>query len=81
MTTNDNQTPEEQPKPIHGFVCLYAQKRGDFYAPTVLAARAQAAAKWKVKSKNEYLITVWLAEKNVDPETGKGTEVIHAADF
>lgn len=79
---NDNNQPQEEPKkPIHGFVCLYARRRGDFYAENLLAARTQAAAAWNVKKKNEYLITTILAERNVDPETGKGEQVIHVADF
>lgn len=57
---------------MNGYVCFYNDKRIEVYANTTYEAQMLAAKQLKVKDKNQYKITVVLAEKN-------GEEVIHTA--
>lgn len=66
---------------MNGYVAFYNGKQKDIYADTLYAAKQEAIKQFNVPKKKESMVSVVLAEKDVDPETGKGTEVVHVSDF
>ena len=59
---------------MNGYICFYDRKRIEVYADTTWEAYVKAIATFKVSKKNEYKVSVHLAEKN-------GEQVVHTADF
>lgn len=64
---------------MNGYVCFYKSKRVEVYATTSHNAQVQAAQ--KLGAKRTYDVSVILAEKDVDPKTGKGVQVVHTPSF
>ena len=48
---------------MYGFKCFYERKTFDVYADSLLAARAKAAAHFKVRPTKEHMISVVLCVK------------------
>ena len=59
----------------HGYIGLYRGKQYEVYADSSYAAQQKLAKQLGVKK--SYEISVYLCEKNVDPETGTGEQVTH----
>ena len=59
---------------MNGYICFYGNKRIEVYAETSWQAFVKAVDTFKVSKKNEYKVSVHLAEKN-------GEQVVHTADF
>lgn len=59
---------------MNSYVCFYKEKQCEVYADTMFQARTKAAEKMKVKPKDEYKISVNLAELN-------GKPYIHTVDM
>lgn len=49
---------------MNGYICFYKEKQCEVYADTMFQARTKAAELLKVKPKDEYKISVNLAELN-----------------
>jgi len=54
---------------MNGYICLYNGKRIEVYAETTYKARQKAADIFKVRPKQEYKISVYLAEKDGEQVT------------
>lgn len=63
---------------MHGFKAFYNSKTVDVYAESLYAAKLKAIAHFKPRKSQEHMISVMLCEKDVDPTTGKGTQVTHS---
>lgn len=63
---------------MHGYKAFYDRKTVDVYADTQLQARDKAVAHFKVPKSKQHMVSVMLCEKDVDPATGKGTQVVHS---
>lgn len=67
---------------MHGFKAFYNDKTVDVYADSLYAAKLKAIEHFKPRKSQQHMVSVVLCEKNVDPETGKGTQVSHStAEF
>lgn len=63
---------------MHGFKAFFANKEADIYAESLYAAKLKAIAHFKPRKSQEHMVSVVLCEKDVDPATGKGTQVSHS---
>jgi hypothetical protein len=63
---------------MHGFVAIYGARQIDVYADSLYAAKQKAIAQMKLRKSQEHMVSIMLAEKDVNPETGKGTQVTHS---
>ena len=70
----ENNTKNQQGEPLNGYKAFYRGKNAEFYAATTRAAQLLAAAHFKVKKKDEHMISVILCEKG-------GEQVTHTPDF
>ena len=52
---------------MNGYVCFYKDKRIEVHAHSTYAAQTEAARVLKVSAKQQYQISVTLAEKNGEP--------------
>jgi len=59
---------------MNGYVCFFGDKSIEVYADDMYDAKKKAVALFKVSKKNEYKLTVHLAEK-------AGEQVVQTADF
>lgn len=63
---------------MHGYKAFYNGRTKDVYAVNQLQARDKAVAHFKVPRSKQHMVSVVLCEKDVDPATGKGTQVTHS---
>lgn len=67
-------TPDVASEPKLGYVCFFKNERHELYAKSLWDAKQKAIAFFKPKRKDEYMVSVLLAEKD-------GSPVTHVADF
>lgn len=60
---------------MNGYICFYKNIRIEVYAKTLYEAQCEAAKRLKVKDKDRYKISVYLAEKNGKTVTHSGAEL------
>jgi hypothetical protein len=65
---------------MHGYKGFYNGKQSDIYADSLVDAKKQAIALFKVPKSKQHMVSVVLCEKDVQAD-GNGTQVIHPADF
>jgi hypothetical protein len=65
---------------LNGYKAFYNGKTTDVYAHTALVARDKAVEYFKAPKSKAHLVTVVLAETDVDHK-GKGTPYVHTPDF
>lgn len=66
----------------HGYIGFtHKGERVEVYADSQYDAIKQIRESHKVPKSKEHLVHAHLAEKNVDPATGRGEQVTHIADF
>lgn len=63
---------------MHGFIAFYNGRQIDVYADNLARAKEKACLQMKVPKSKWHMVTVMLAERDVDPATGKGTQVAHS---
>lgn len=63
---------------MNGYKAFYNGRTKDVYAVNQLQARTKAVDHFKVPRSKEHMVSVMLCEKDVAPETGKGTQVTHS---
>jgi hypothetical protein len=63
---------------MHGFVAIHGSRQIDVYAESLFQAKQKAIAQLKVRKSQEHMISVMIAERDVDPVTMKGTQVVHS---
>jgi hypothetical protein len=63
---------------MHGFVAIYGSRQIDVYADSLYQAKQKAIAQLKVRKSQEHMVSVMLAEKDIDPATMKGAQVYHS---
>lgn len=63
---------------MHGYLAFYGNREVEVYASSLFEAKTKAVAHFKVSPKKTHLVSVYLCEKDVNQETGKGTQVYHS---
>lgn len=63
---------------MHGYKAFYDRRTADVYAESQLEAKEKAIAIFKPAKSKQHMVSVVLCEKDVDPATGKGTQVTHS---
>lgn len=64
---------------MNGYIAFWKGQRKEVYAESSYQAQIKAAKEFGAK--NNYDVDVHLAETDVDPETGKGDQVVHLPLF
>jgi len=59
---------------MNGYICFFGEKKIEVYADDLYDAKQKAVKLFNVSKKNEYKVSVHLAEK-------AGEQVIQTADF
>ena len=59
---------------MNGYICFFSGKNIEVYADDLYEAKQKAVKLFKVSKKNEYKLSVHLAEKS-------GEQVVQTADF
>lgn len=59
----------------YGFIAFYGAERLEIYAPSLYAAKQEAVRLFKVRKKQEHLVSVTLAEKDGETVTHSGAEL------
>ena len=63
---------------MHGYKAFFNSKTADVYADSLYAAKLKAIELFKPRKSQAHMVSVMLCEKDVDPATGKGTQVSHS---
>lgn len=63
---------------MHGYKAFYNSKTVDVYADSLYGAKLKAIEHFKPRKSQAHMVSVMLCEKDVDPATGKGTQVTHS---
>ena len=63
---------------MHGYKAFFNGKEADVYADSLYGAKLKAIAHFKPRKSQAHMVSVVLCEKDVDPATGKGTQVTHS---